>query len=231
MKKKKVVNLREPEFFDYQAALYFLTEQGHYLFRYRVDGGGFASKFIRHNDAMAAFHGVEVDSGWIDPNIRRFGEDKDGGWFVFFMPPRVMSIPFRFGDSIEVLKVPLPSTVLLGGNGTYFLYAVKGKLFKPKGKLCVAPFPNIWDRGNVCWGDTRVPKVSHTNAREVWGLFFSSVFTNHEATGRVKGVKESCLPFWKELAARKARSFPQSRLIELNKTVAGIFKEKVEETN
>ena len=231
MKKTKTVNSREPETFEYQAALYFLTDQGHYLFRHRTEGGGFASKFIRHNDAMAAFHGVEVDSGWIDPNVRRFGADKHGEWFVFFMPPRILDVPFRFGNSVEVLRVPLPSTVLLGSNNTYYLYAIKGKIFKPKGQLCVAPFPNIFERGNICWGDTQVPKVSHVEARKAWELFFSSVFTSHLASDRVRGIKESCLPYWKELAERKARSFPQGRLLQLSKTVAGMFSDKLREEN
>jgi len=224
------MTLREPEAFEYQAALYFLTDQGNYLFRHQVPGGGFASKFVRHNDVVAAFHGVEVDSGWVDTNIKRFGADRYGEWFVFFMPPRILDIPFRFGSNIEVLRVPLPSTVLYGMSNRYYLFAVKGKEFNPRAKLCVAPFPNIYEeRSNICWGDAQVPKVSQATARTAWELFFSSVFTNHEAAGRIKGVKESCLPFWKELAERKARSFPQSRLLEINRTVTGMLTAKFKE--
>lgn len=226
MGKTKV--METPEGFEYEAALYFLTNQGHYLFRWRVDDG-FASKFVRHNDVMAAVHGVEVDSGWTDPGVMRFGSDKHGNWFVFFMPPRIMDIPFRKGTEVEILRVPLPSTLLIGAGNSHYMYAMKGREFKPRLKVCKAPFPNVYQSGVICWGNAAAPAVHHSHAGEAWQLFFSTVFTPFEADDRVRGIPGSSLPFWENLARRKARAFPNRALIVGSQSVVGVLGDRIRE--
>lgn len=214
-----VKKTKTEETFEYDAALYFLGTQGDYLFKYHKEGQ-VVNKFIRHTEVAAAFSGQEIDSGWIQPGVLRFGAGIKGNWFVYHEPRQIVNLSF-YDTTPRVLKVPIPAMVMIQmGSGTYF-FALKSKTVSAGVKLYVAPLPNLNAKGSVCWGTTKLPKLIHHNAGKIWEAFLGSVFTTHTDTGKVKGYPDGCIPFWDMLAAKKARTFPVGRLIPMNLTLGG----------
>lgn len=216
--KSSVVNPFQKEDFSFTAALYFLGEQGHYLFRYQKDGA-LNSKYIRHRDVVAAFQGVEEDSGFINPGVIRIGANKGGDWFLYYAKACVKDVPFILGDEAKTLRVPIPPTLVFGTHNKVAIYAVKENTFNPEAKLFRAPFPNVSPDGAICWGSERCPKTHHSNAQEIWELFFSSAFNDHLSQAKLKGIGDSCLPFWVSLAEKGSKKFPIGKLIRAYGTV------------
>lgn len=223
MSKSKVKQLDVGEKFDFEAALYFLDDEGHYLFKYK-NNGVYSSKYIRHQDVRAAFTQVEADSDWIDPGIKRFGANKKGDWFIFFVSAHKREILFAMPDGQRILSVPVPSTLLFGIQGECSIYAMKSKEFNVNAPLFLPPFPNTTPR--ICWGDVQLPETHHKNARKIWELFFGSVFNAHLSEGKINGHEnESCLRFWQELSDREAKAFPNKWLIQARTSIQGLVKD------
>lgn len=214
------IPIKTDETFPFDAALYLLEEQGHYLLKYR-SGEEYRTKYVKHGDVAAAFTGSEADTDWIDSGIVRLGSNKEGDWFVFYAPKQIRDIPFVIDGMAQVLRVPIPAMIMYALGGKISVYALKSKSFSPDSKLFLAPFPNTGDFGGVCWGSTPLPKITHTNARTIFDMFLSSTFNEHHDTGRIKGFEGSCLPYWKRLADRKAKTFPLRSLVPASYTVKG----------
>ena len=84
-------------------------------------------------------------------------------------------------------------------------------------KLCVAPYWNVYDTGNVCLGSMRAPDASTVASIPQWEQsFYESEFT-HGNVGRLTRHAGGFEGLWKELAGNE--EFPIGSLIELPETV------------
>jgi len=84
-------------------------------------------------------------------------------------------------------------------------------------KLCVAPYWNVYDTGNVCLGSMRAPDTSSVASIPQWEQsFYESEFT-HGNVGRLTRHGGGFEGLWKELAGNE--EFPIDSLIELPETV------------
>jgi len=62
---------------------------GQFLVRMRNIEGGRNEKFVSHASVREAFSGIPIDSGWLRPEIVRWGDGRKGEWAVAFIPPGV----------------------------------------------------------------------------------------------------------------------------------------------
>jgi PRTRC genetic system protein B len=188
-----------------EAALYFLP-QGHYLFRWREETGLCGSKFVTADDLQAAFTDSERDTGWLAPGIVRAGYGKHGEWFVLHAPPQRIDIHIL---EMGTVSIPLPDLVLAGAGRSYYLWALQ-EPFSPLARLFDAPFPNIHNGGQICWGNNTPPAAHPANARTVWRLFFESPFNSHLNQGKTRRHAQDVRKFLVELNGR--RKFPSGQL-------------------
>jgi PRTRC genetic system protein B len=190
-----------------EAALYFLP-QGHYLFRWQEETGLAGSKFVTADDLSAAFAHSERDTGWLVPGIVRAGYSKHGDWFVLIRPPHKETINLV---EIGTLTIPVPTLVLAGTGRNYYLWALKeDENFSPHLLLFDAPFPNIHNGGQICWGNNTPPNASPRNASSAWELFFHSPFNGHLANGKTRRHKDDVREMLKGLDGK--RRFPVAEL-------------------
>lgn len=195
--------------------LYFL-ESGHFLFRFFLKNR-WESKFLTIEDVAASFVDEETDTGWIQKNIIRAGRSARGDWFVYFAPAQQKQLTFHLPGETVSLKVPIPTTVLIGVGHSYYLFAVADAAPSPRSKIYHAPFPNIYSNGRICWGNNPHPKAHHSQAAAVWNLFFGTPFNTHLANGKSNAFPKDVTEHLRALA--DARKYPQADLMELNTTL------------
>jgi PRTRC genetic system protein B len=198
------------------SALMLVNEQ--LLFVEQNERGGWTSKFITSQDARAAFSGVEEDSGWLPAGVVRVGTNASGPWCVYSTPAQRVDVLFH-GDE-QVYNIPLPRLVLLGGNGKYYLWALKTEHFDQTATACAAPFPNTYSDGSICWGSNTPPAIDPGKMRKVWDLFFGSQFNEHLVENKSRENKNDVGVVLRALASKKAKKYPLADLAGTQQSIA-----------
>jgi PRTRC genetic system protein B len=204
------------------AELYFL-DSGHFLFRRQKADRTSVTKFITVDDLVAAFTGMETDTGWMSPGVLRAGYCAHGPWFVFAAPPQKTTLILTTGSGLETIIVPLPPLVFAGVGNQFYIVATKSAAFDPKEKVCRAPLPNVDASSHcICYGGNTPPEANPGNAAAAWQMFIASPFNNHLANSKARSMKynHDIRVLLRCLAARKrAKGFPLNELVEDGKTV------------
>jgi len=200
-------------------ALYFL-DSGDFLFKYRMEAGSRdeappeGSKFVTVRDVQAAFGGMEVDTGWVQPGVLRCGFCAQGDWFVYGVPARKVEIAVQMeGGRDRKLELAIPATLMFGLGAQYFLWAVRAGGVTEHSPLFNAPFPNVHDSGLICWGQNTPPRAHHTRAQEAWELFFASGFNKDLANNKSQKFKDDVRRMLARVARKKLEHYPEEDLI------------------
>ncbi|MBM3129472.1 MAG: hypothetical protein FJ009_12700 [Chloroflexi bacterium] len=211
---------------DEEAALVFV--KGQYLFRHRDQTGATTIKFISPESVAAAFAQIRVDSGWLPPNVLRWGIGASGEWIASSIPPGVSELTFEVDASNSkepnpiVLKVALPGLVFLGYGIQYFVWAVTQKP-GPTIQTYHAPLPNVDTQGRICFGGNRVPRAATGTLAATWQLFQGASFTSHLANGKSRRSPEDVRVHLFDLARRNRRHYPTRDLLPMNRTLEQVI--------
>ena len=197
--------------FSAVASLHFLYS-GHYLFRYQEDGRE-ASKFVTSPDVAAAFSMKEIDSGWLPAGMVRWGVNAGGPWFVYSTPGQKVKLSL---DDDITLTVPAPRLVLVGSGTLYWLAATTTQHFEADAFAYLAPYPNVYQDGKICWGTNSPPEATPENVRKVWDLFWTAPFNADLAGKKSKAHSKDVRDQLRALAEKPVRSYPKSDLISMN---------------
>jgi PRTRC genetic system protein B len=125
--------------------------------------------------------------------------------------------------------VPHPGLVFAIAGGKWFVYAVKGDARPdPAAALWRAPYFNVWNSGQICTGNVRLPETLSAQSLAVYErAFFDSEFTHPNIRGAERLVAGGAYTFWRELldAGPKLKSFPaEKKLIDQKLTLQGLAK-------
>jgi hypothetical protein len=159
-------NVGPSAFAEEQAALVFVGNQ--YLLRWK-EREAIHTKFISPASVRAAFSAEPIDTGWLPPNVCRWGTGASGDWAVLSIPPMRHS-----------LNVPLPALVFMRIGSAGYIWALKDD-FAPDAQLYHAPLPNVNHSGAICFGGNRLEGCTLSQA---WQLFLDSPFTSHQTNGK-----------------------------------------------
>ena len=86
-------------------------------------------------------------------------------------------------------------------------------------RMCVAPYWNCYDDGEVCTGSMKIPREKSVTAIEVWQRsFFQSEFTHSSATRKQTRYRGGLLGMWQSL--ERMNEFPRKYLVELPETIS-----------
>lgn len=168
---------------DYVTAGIYFTNFGHYLFAEK-DGKELQVKWLAQPDVARAFSGVDLDSGWISPDIIRTGIGVLGAWYVIFKPAGRVKAIIQKTKGKTVVNMPAPALVMMGNGRNYYIWAMTGKDFDPEAKAMQAPFPNVNSDGHICFGSNVVPPASIDAAGKVWKLFWDAPFNHDQDNGK-----------------------------------------------
>lgn len=219
--------------------LYLL--EGQYLYQSQGEDGSIRYKFLSPQSVRLAFSQEPVDSGWLPPELCRWGYGPSGAWAVMFVPPAKHSLwlpsvvvssegnEARPGEiqaanregELTAVEVTLPGLVFAGVGQNYYLWAVKEDTFTPEALAFHAPLPNVYGDGRICWGSNRVESATAQNLPAAWKLFISSPFNLHLVGGKSKRHPQTVLEEVREIASSpsghksRRRRFPLRDLVPL----------------
>jgi hypothetical protein len=91
--------------------------EGQFLLKSRNVLGGYIERFISNAAVKEAFSGIPIDSGWLRPEIVRWGNGKVGEWAVAFVPAGVHEIELQ-SESVQppIALAPETNALLPGGD-------------------------------------------------------------------------------------------------------------------
>jgi E2/UBC family protein D len=190
--------LHSLEFFD-----------GQILFRSR-NGAGEQFKFLNPAAVAAAFKKAPIDSGWLPPGVVRCGHTPIGDFAVLYVPARLTRIEIE--GRKRPLDLHLPAFVFLGIGRSFYVWTTVGRELNPKERIHVAPLPNVFGDGRICWGANKPPRASAATIGQTWNLFITSPFSDHANNDKARGYETDVRPLLVSLA-RSRRKFPERILI------------------
>ena len=173
-------NVSPSAFAEEQAALVFVGNQ--YLLRWK-EREAIHTKFISPASVRAAFSAEPIDTGWMPPNVRRWGTGASGDWAVLSIPPMRHSLLFEHitpDIPAMTLDVPLPALVFMRIGSAGYIWALKDE-FASDAVLYHAPLPNVNHSGAICFGGNHLEGRTLSQA---WQLFLDSPFTSHQTNGK-----------------------------------------------
>jgi len=176
---------------------------GQFFFRSTLLEGGLVERYLSDAAVREAFSKIPIDSGWLNPEIARWGDGKLGEWAVAFFPPSLYDLEVtREGEEIALdrIRIPLPGMVFFGIGTNYFAWAVKSESLQPFHEIFRAPLPNVYTSGAVCWGLVTPPRANARSLFQAWDLFIRSTFNNHLANGKSKRSRDDVRIILRELA-------------------------------
>lgn len=188
---------------------------GQFLISLNDLNGNHVQKFVSPAHVRQAFTHLPVDSGWLPPDVVRWGMNKHGEWVITFIPPQVYNLPFIGEDNDEskvtFIKTPMPGLIFFGNAGTYGVWAVKGAQFDPFAKIYRSPLPNVGTTSEICYGVNKPPRANANTIGRAWKLFINSPFNNHTIQGKSKKHPEDVREMLRTL--HDAASYPQDDLV------------------
>ena len=186
---------------DSVRAVLCFTGDGHYLFCHADPDTGFVSqKFLAPADVRAALTVRDPDSGWFTNGLVRKGFGTQGDWMVFTRTARTaqMRIQTPEGDD-RALTVPLPHLVFLVYGDKSYVWAIRGHAFSPSAVACIAPFPNVYRDGSICWGTNPPPVADPENIEVIWQAFLEAPFNQDLTSDRVRSYRRDVRELWLRL--------------------------------
>lgn len=184
--------------------------QGEQWTQYPVDASAIAD----------AFSNAPQHSGLLPRNTLATGRIAGRRYLVQWIPPQrtMVRTPER------EYTIPLPPLIWAGCHDDYRIWALASGEAWPErdSPLYVAPFPNTYRNGSICWGnaDHRLVAAAGTMDRMFDLYLHGSLFNAHVQDGKSKKYPQSILARWKTLARRNARAdYPLDDLVAAQHTL------------
>ena len=175
-----------------------------------------------------AFSRIPVDSGWLPPEVRRWGHTPSGAFAVTLIPAQKHTLRLinTWGDRFprrHILKVevPLPAMVFTGIGRRYAVLACTEEP-TPEAPAYLAPLPNVGRDGAICFGDNHPPSATPGAMAQAWKVFMNSPFNNHLIGGASRQYPNDVREQLLALAEQGADAYPSADLMHYSRyTVAG----------
>lgn len=156
---------------------------------------------------------VPMASGLLPPHTLGTGTVHGRPFTVIYVPPRRAELKMER----ETFAIPLPPLVWGGCGDDYRVWALGVPDYPADTRLplYVAPFPNCYKGGQICWGssDPR-PPATPLGLAKVLDLFLTdSYFNLHLANGKSVAFPNSCVAQWQQLVETAADAYPLDDLM------------------
>ena len=192
-----------------EAALLFVG--GQYMFRWQNENET-RSKFVSPAAVRAAFSAEPIDTGWLLPNVRRWGTGVHGDWAVLSFPPMRHQLTIQRKTKNTPLNIPMPALVFMRTGSVAYVWAIKGE-FSPDALLYNAPLPNVGSGGGICFGSGN--SLEDKSIGQTWQLFLDSPFTSHHSNGKSQSQPDDVRRLLVSLRGKKR--YPLNDLVPLNR--------------
>src|SRR4029079_6886038 len=152
----------------------------------------------------------------------------DGDLLLWWVPPTRRHVAFRapeLGAPERGEIVPHPGLVFAASSQVWKVWAVKGKA-RPtlESALFQAPYFNVWEGGDICRGNVRVPNGTTAERIEAWNTaFLGSFFTHPNVQGKLVRHRGGAYAFWRDMLDGKFSRFPERVLVDAKTTLGKLL--------
>ncbi|MFN6462434.1 MAG: hypothetical protein RMZ41_011370 [Nostoc sp. DedVER02] len=172
-------------------------------------------KFLSPEAVEKAFTSKTATSGWLSSNTIWWGKNPEGEAIIQFYSPQKYQIQIM-GQETKVITIPMPAFLFAGCGSRYYLWAVKGRVFKPDAQLYKPPLPNVWDDSSICFGGNSPGTCSAATISQTWELFWKSPFNKDLSQGKSKTYPDNICNQLIKLHESKPKSYPSSDLVSVH---------------
>jgi PRTRC genetic system protein B len=156
----------------------------------------------------------------------------DGELLMWWVPPAKRHIVFKadelktkWGTAERGEVVPHPGLVFATSNTIWKVWAVKGSS-RPSldTQLFHAPYFNVWEQGDICRGNVKVPDGTTAERIDAWNTaFLGSIFTHPNGVRQLVTYRGGAYRLWLDLLNGKYRKFPERVLNDANTTLGKLL--------
>lgn len=172
---------------------------------------------------------MTYSTGILSPNTLAIVQEATTRTVIEYRPPQRTG--FWLDGSDEPVRVPLPGLIMVrsiaaGKPPEYTIFAVTKRPTEKKEQLYVAPIPNVYSSGSICWGNVeRLPeKALHpVSLEEDWKMLFSSRFNDHGVGGKSQSHKDDIRKKYIEMEQKKTRRWPVKDMIASGKVFSWLL--------
>lgn len=164
---------------------------------------------------------VPVTSGLLPTNTLATGRIDGQPFYVIATLPRVATLATPHAE----YRIPIPALVFAGRGQDYRVWALPDvPAVSTKTPLFVAPFPNSYRDGSICWGNVSSLPHADTKIRQVLTTFLEeSFFNGHVADHKSKKYPVSVIALWQELHDTKAEAYPTEDMMPTEHTIGWLI--------
>jgi hypothetical protein len=177
----------------------------------RLAGGQWHSYPISAAALSQVFAQVPSASGLLPTGTLGTGTVSGAPFYVLGIPPRQITLQTPGRD----YQIPIPPLVWAGCGNSYRIWAMDTTTISTKTPLFVAPFPNCYRDGRICWGNVQgQPVASPTTMIKALALFLEdSHFNLHLANDKSIAYPTSVLARYADLEDRGETQYPTDDLL------------------
>ncbi|NJO82559.1 MAG: hypothetical protein HC828_06830 [Blastochloris sp.] len=144
-------------------------------------------------------------------------------YYVQYLPPRRICLM----TPDQTYPIPIPPLVVGGCGHDYQLWALDVTTYPTTVDLplWVAPFPNYYHDGTICWGSVESrPVATPTTLAAAARLFLEeSYFNAHGANGKSIAYPVSVLARWQDLVVRQVETYPLDDLFPAERSLGWLL--------
>lgn len=133
---------------------------------------------------------MEITTGILPAGTKFYAGTRNSYRVGVQVPAKVRTADFTLHEvGARRMTVPFPETLFVFGVKDKrimdsSLYACVPPVGRPYDRLYRFPFGNVWENGNICWGNAAHPEIGEPIVLDsVVSRFFTSVFSGHLVNG------------------------------------------------
>ena len=186
---------------------------------------GIQRKGLSPETIAGVFAQAPVWSGYLPPDIWCWGKADGAEWLAICIPAQTQTLLLAEGNSTTRFTVPLPPLIFAGTRLEYYIWAAGDEAWTRDSRSAAfhAPFPNVDDKGLICFGTNILPPCSIQTIGDAWQLFLNSPFTNHHLENKSQEHPDDVRELWRELADRQFEKFPYEDLAPMGSSIGRVL--------
>ncbi|MCC7165447.1 MAG: hypothetical protein IT331_23320 [Anaerolineae bacterium] len=178
-------------------------------------------KGLSPETVASVFIKAPVWSGFLPPDVWCWGKADGAEWLALCIPASVHTLLLADDNNAARFTVPMPPVIFAGTRLEYYIWAVGDKAWTrdPRVAAFHAPFPNVNEKGLVCFGTNILPPCSPQTILDAWQIFLNSPFNNHNIENKSKQYPQDIRELWRALSKQNILRFPCDDLMPIGNSI------------
>lgn len=173
----------------------------------------------------SVFSHAPIWSGFLPMKTWCWGKANGAEWIALCLSASTQTLLIADDDKNERFTIPLPPLVFFGTRLEYSIWALGDETWtrEPSAAAFHAPFPNVNDKGLVCFGTNILPPCSPQTIHDAWQLFLNSPFNNHQIANKSQQHIEDVRALWRNLSTQNSEHYPYQDLVPMGSSIGRVL--------